>query len=167
MLERLLANGRLDDPARLVVEIIETALLADSGDLQDRLNALNALGVRIALDDFGTGFSSLTWLQSVPADIVKPDRSFVAGLAHDQRKASIISAVLWLARSLDMSVVAQDVEDVEDWDALRAADCPAIQGYYFSRPVTPSDFHAILVRHRTAGADAAPAERAEAVTAAR
>jgi EAL domain-containing protein (putative c-di-GMP-specific phosphodiesterase class I) len=149
MVERLLAGCPLDDPSRLVLEITETALLANSGDLHDRLHALKALGVRIALDDFGTGYSSLTWLQSVPADIVKLDRSFVAGLAHDQRKASIISAVLWLARSLNMSVVAEGVEDVADWDALRGADCPAIQGYYFSRPVTPDDFHAMLARYRT------------------
>ncbi|MFI7543969.1 putative bifunctional diguanylate cyclase/phosphodiesterase [Actinoplanes sp. NPDC049599] len=146
MLAGLLAAAGLDDPSRLVLEITETALLANSVDLQDRLHALKALGVRIALDDFGTGYSSLTWLQSVPADIVKLDRSFVAGLAHDTRKSSIISAVLWLARSLGMSVVAEGVEDVEDWDALRVADCPAIQGYYFSRPVTPGDMQAMLTR---------------------
>jgi diguanylate cyclase (GGDEF)-like protein len=101
-------------------------------------------GVRIALDDFGTGYSSLTWLQSVPADIVKLDRSFVAGLAHDGRKASIVSAVLWLARSLGMSVVAEGVEEVDDWAALREAGCPAIQGYFFSRPVPPEDFANLL-----------------------
>jgi diguanylate cyclase (GGDEF)-like protein/PAS domain S-box-containing protein len=150
MLAGLLAASGLDDPSRLVLEITETALLSNSVDLQDRLHALKALGVRIALDDFGTGYSSLTWLQSVPADIVKLDRSFVAGLAHDARKSSIISAVLWLARSLGMSVVAEGVEDIADWDALRTADCPAIQGYYFSRPVTPGDMHLMLVRSREA-----------------
>ncbi|GAA3919432.1 hypothetical protein Aau02nite_29310 [Amorphoplanes auranticolor] len=146
MLAGLLAASGLDDPSRLVLEITETALLSNSVDLQDRLHALKALGVRIALDDFGTGYSSLTWLQSVPADIVKLDRSFVAGLATDPRKASIISAVLWLARSLGMSVVAEGVEDIADWDALRTAECPAIQGYYFSRPLTPDDMHAMLLR---------------------
>jgi len=144
MLARRLAEAGLDDPSRLVLEITETALLSNSVDLQDRLHAIKALGVRIALDDFGTGYSSLTWLQSVPADIVKLDRSFVAGLAHDPRKASIISAVLWLARSLGMSVVAEGVEDLDDWTALRVANCPAIQGYYFSRPLIPDDFHTLL-----------------------
>jgi diguanylate cyclase (GGDEF)-like protein/PAS domain S-box-containing protein len=146
MLAQLLASAHLIEPSRLVLEITETALLSNSVDLRARLDAIKALGVRIALDDFGTGYSSLTWLQSVPADIVKLDRSFVAGLAHDPRKASIISAVLWLARSLGMSVVAEGVEEVEDWNALAAADCPAIQGFYFSRPVTPADFQALLVR---------------------
>jgi len=155
MLAGLLAASGLENRARLVLEITETALLSNSVDLQDRLHALKALGVRIALDDFGTGYSSLTWLQSVPADIVKLDRSFVAGLATDQRKASIISAVLWLARSLNMSVVAEGVEDVADWDALRAADCPAIQGYYFSRPVTPDEFHVMLANLRAVTLSAA------------
>jgi EAL domain-containing protein (putative c-di-GMP-specific phosphodiesterase class I) len=155
MLAGLLAASGLENRARLVLEITETALLSNSVDLQDRLHALKALGVRIALDDFGTGYSSLTWLQSVPADIVKLDRSFVAGLATDPRKASIISAVLWLARSLNMSVVAEGVEDVADWDALRVADCPAIQGYYFSRPVTPGEFDAMLARFRAVSLTAA------------
>ncbi|WP_327010493.1 EAL domain-containing protein [Dactylosporangium sp. NBC_01737] len=155
MLVRLLTASGLDDPARLVLEITETALLSTSVDLRDRLHAIKSVGVRIALDDFGTGYSSLTWLQSVPADIVKLDRSFVAGLAHDTRKSSIISAVLWLARSLNMSAVAEGVEDLADWEALRAADCPAIQGYLFSRPVTADDFSAMLTRTRRVSLEAA------------
>jgi diguanylate cyclase (GGDEF)-like protein len=146
MLARLLAESGLNDPARLLLEITETALLSTSVDMQARLQAVKALGVRIALDDFGTGYSSLTWLQSVPADVVKLDRSFVAGLAHDPRKSSIISAVLWLARSLNMSVVAEGVEDVDDWVALSRTDCAAIQGYYYSPPVAPEDFEELLLR---------------------
>ncbi|MFI5937706.1 putative bifunctional diguanylate cyclase/phosphodiesterase [Actinoplanes sp. NPDC051494] len=144
MLAALLARAPGLDPSRLVLEITETAVLATSGDFQSRLYAIKALGVRIALDDFGTGYSSLTWLQSVPADVVKLDRSFVAGLATDPRKASIISATLWLAQSLGMTAVAEGVEEVEDWQALRAAGCPALQGYYFSRPLPPAEFDALL-----------------------
>jgi diguanylate cyclase (GGDEF)-like protein/PAS domain S-box-containing protein len=146
MLARLLADIGPDDPSRLLLEITETALLSTSVDIRARLDALKTLGVRIALDDFGTGYSSLTWLQSVPADVVKLDRSFVAGLAHDDRKASIISAVLWLARSLSMSVVAEGVEDVDDWAALSVTDCHAIQGYYYSPPVPPEDLQVLLMR---------------------
>jgi EAL domain-containing protein (putative c-di-GMP-specific phosphodiesterase class I) len=105
---------------------------------------IKALGMRIALDDFGTGYSSLTWLQSVPADVVKLDRSFVAGLSADPRKSSIISAVLWLARSLGMSVTAEGVEDEADWDELRNADCPAVQGYYISKPLPAAEFASFL-----------------------
>ena len=147
----LLARNRWLDPSRLVLEITETALLGYSLDVKQRLDMIKALGVRIALDDFGTGYSSLTWLQSVPADIVKLDRSFVAGLSADPRKSSIIEAVLWLARSLGMSVVAEGVEDVEDWEALRALGCPSVQGYYFSRPVPPAEFtETVLHRSRMA-----------------
>ncbi|BCJ46130.1 hypothetical protein GCM10010168_50790 [Actinoplanes ianthinogenes] len=133
------------DPSRLVLEITETALLASTVDVSERLATLKRLGVRIALDDFGTGYSSLTWLKSVPADIVKLDRSFVAGLAEDQRKASIISAVLWLAQSLGMSTIAEGVEEPADWTALQAAGCPAVQGYFFSPPRPPEEFQEMLI----------------------
>jgi diguanylate cyclase (GGDEF)-like protein len=144
MLADLLAAHDGLDPARIVLEITETALLGSSADVQDRLQTIKSLGFRIALDDFGTGYSSLTWLQSVPADVVKLDRSFVAGLAHDPKKSSIISAVLWLARSLGMSVTAEGVEDAADWDELCAAECPAVQGYYISKPLPPAEFEAFL-----------------------
>jgi diguanylate cyclase (GGDEF)-like protein/PAS domain S-box-containing protein len=154
MLAELLAGHPGLDPSRLVLEITETALLASSVDVQDRLRMIKALGMRIALDDFGTGYSSLTWLQSVPADVVKLDRSFVAGLAADPRKSSIISAVLWLARSLGMSVTAEGVEDAADWDTLRAADCPAVQGYYISKPLPAAEFASFLASPVTATAAA-------------
>jgi diguanylate cyclase (GGDEF)-like protein/PAS domain S-box-containing protein len=152
MLAELLAAHPGLDPSRLVLEITETAMLASSVDVQDRLRMIKALGMRIALDDFGTGYSSLTWLQSVPADVVKLDRSFVAGLAADPRKSSIISAVLWLARSLGMSVTAEGVEDEADWDTLRDADCPAVQGYYISKPLPAVEFEAFLRSSVTAAA---------------
>ncbi|MEV6602455.1 EAL domain-containing protein [Actinoplanes sp. NPDC051346] len=146
MLAELLTRVPTLAPHRLILEITETALLATSVDLRERLSAIKALGVRIALDDFGTGYSSLTWLQSVPADVVKLDRSFVEGLADDVRKSSIISAVLWLARSLSMTAVAEGVEDEADWQALRAVECPAIQGYLFSKPLPAGEFDALLRR---------------------
>jgi diguanylate cyclase (GGDEF)-like protein/PAS domain S-box-containing protein len=145
MLTRCLQESGLKDWSRLVLEITETSLLNTSVDLTALLNSIKALGVRLALDDFGTGYSSLTWLKAVPADIVKLDRSFVAGLSHDKDKASIISAVLWLATSLRMSVVAEGVEDVEDWIALERANCPAVQGFLFSRPVRPEDLDKLLM----------------------
>jgi diguanylate cyclase (GGDEF)-like protein len=132
------------DPSRIVLEITETALLSSAVDVGERLTSLKQLGVRIALDDFGTGYSSLTWLKSLPADIVKLDRSFVAGLAEDSRKASIIQAVLWLARSLSMSTIAEGVEELADWEALRAAGCPAVQGYFFSKPLPAAEFDVML-----------------------
>ncbi len=145
MLANLLSQHPELDPSRLVLEITETALLSSSVDVRERLEMLKSLGVRIALDDFGTGYSSLTWLQSVPADVVKLDRSFVAGLSADPRKASIIQAVLWLAKSLDMSVVAEGVEDPEDWHALRELECPSCQGYLFGKPMPAAEFDRVLL----------------------
>jgi diguanylate cyclase (GGDEF)-like protein len=139
------------DPSRIVLEITETALLSSTVDVSERLTSLKQLGVRIALDDFGTGYSSLTWLKSLPADIVKLDRSFVAGLAEDPRKNSIIQAVLWLARSLGMSSIAEGVEEPADWEALRAAGCPAVQGYLFSKPLPAADFDQMLRRSHEQG----------------
>jgi diguanylate cyclase (GGDEF)-like protein/PAS domain S-box-containing protein len=144
MLSRALEDSGLEDPSRLVLEITETSMLATGVDLESTLESIKALGVRLALDDFGTGYSSLTWLQSVPADIVKLDRSFVAGLATDSAKASIISAVLWLARSLGMSVVAEGVEEVSDADRLAEAGCPNAQGYLFGKPMDPSALELLL-----------------------
>ncbi|GAA0469171.1 bifunctional diguanylate cyclase/phosphodiesterase [Paractinoplanes deccanensis] len=144
MVASVLAEHPGLDPSRVVLEITETALLGSAVDVRDRLEAIKDLGVRVALDDFGTGYSSLTWLQSVPADVVKLDRSFVAGLAADPRKSSIISAVLWLARSLNMTVVAEGVEDPDDWKALQAAECPSCQGYLFGRPLPASEFELML-----------------------
>jgi len=159
MLTRELAASGLEDRSRLVLEITETSLLQSSVDLKQRLEAIKALGVRMALDDFGTGYSSLTWLQSVPADIVKLDRSFVAGLARDPDKAAIISAVLWLAKALGMSVVAEGVEEEEDASMLARADCPAAQGYLFSRPVEPWAFEALLPAEPTEQTERTPYPR--------
>ncbi|MFI5897897.1 putative bifunctional diguanylate cyclase/phosphodiesterase [Actinoplanes sp. NPDC051513] len=150
LLADLLASVPQLDPSRLVLEITETALLASTVDIEERLETIKSLGVRIALDDFGTGYSSLTWLQSVPADIVKLDRSFVAGLATDPKKSSIIRAVLWLAQSLGMSAVAEGVEEAADVQALREVGCPLLQGYFFGKPMPPEEFAALFQRSRMA-----------------
>ncbi|MEU4241745.1 EAL domain-containing protein [Actinoplanes sp. NPDC026619] len=150
LLADLLAAAPEIDPKRLILEITETALLGSSRDVTERLEMIKELGVRIALDDFGTGYSSLTWLQNIPADVVKLDRSFVAGLSTDPRKTSIIQAVLWLAKSLGMSAVAEGVEEEADQHALHAAGCELLQGYLFGKPMPPDEFSERLQRSRMA-----------------
>jgi diguanylate cyclase (GGDEF)-like protein/PAS domain S-box-containing protein len=150
LLADLLAANPEIDPKRLVLEITETALLGSSVDVRERLETIKSLGVRIALDDFGTGYSSLTWLQNIPADVVKLDRSFVAGLSSDARKSSIIQAVLWLAKSLGMSAVAEGVEEEADQHALHAAGCELLQGYLFGKPMPPAEFGERVQRSRMA-----------------
>jgi EAL domain-containing protein (putative c-di-GMP-specific phosphodiesterase class I) len=103
------------------------------------LHALRARGVRISLDDFGTGYSSLSYLKMLPVDTVKLDQSFVRDVTSDRGDAAIATAVLTLARSLDLGVIAEGVESREQLDFLRARGCDVMQGFFFSRPLAASD----------------------------
>jgi diguanylate cyclase (GGDEF)-like protein len=122
------------EPARLTLELIESRSLADLPGVAGQLTDLRHLGVRIALDDFGTGYSTLTWLQRLPIDQVKLDRSFVSGLTAAGEELRLVSGVLSLARALGVSVVAEGVETAEQLSALRSVGCGLAQGYLFARP---------------------------------
>jgi len=128
------------DPTTLGLEITESDLMEDTRLSGETLRTLRRLGVRIAIDDFGTGFSSLSRLRSFPVDILKIDRSFVAGIGTDEGDSAIVRAVVGLAHSLGMSVVAEGVESWDQAAALRAMGCNLGQGFYFSPPV---DSHAL------------------------
>ena len=121
-------------PARLELEITESALFKDYQRALDNLRRLKALGVRIAMDDFGTGFSSLSTLQSFPFDKIKVDKSFVENIHRDERATVIVRAVLGLGRSLNIPVVAEGVETEEQRQFLRDEDCAELQGYAIGRP---------------------------------
>ncbi len=125
-------------PARLELEVTESALFKDYQRALDNLRRLKALGVRIAMDDFGTGFSSLSTLQSFPFDKIKVDKSFVENIHRDARATVIVKAVLGLGRSLDIPVVAEGVETDEQLQFLRGEDCAEVQGYAIGRPA-PAD----------------------------
>ncbi len=139
----------------LVVEITETTLVQDPVVARARLSALRALGVRIALDDFGTGYSALGALQTMPVDIVKIDRAFVTELHVGAREAAVATAVLTLAGSLGLSVVAEGVELEAQADRLHALGCRLGQGFLWSRAVPASQVPALVA--------AVPAQRPEAV----
>jgi diguanylate cyclase (GGDEF)-like protein len=123
------------DPDQLSLEITETTLMADPNAAAETLRAIAALGVHLALDDFGTGYSSLTYLRRFPVDVLKIDRSFVAGIGHDREDEAIVEMILQLARTLGMRVVAEGVETVEQHDRLGRLGCPLMQGYRFGRPM--------------------------------
>jgi diguanylate cyclase len=125
-------------PARLELEITESALFKDYQRALDNLRRLKALGVRIAMDDFGTGFSSLSTLQSFPFDKIKVDKSFVENIHRDERATVIVRAVLGLGRSLNIPVVAEGVETDEQREFLRGEHCAELQGYAIGRPA-PAD----------------------------
>ena len=129
---------------RLEIEILEETAVAQTGKARESLETLLERGLNIALDDFGTGYSSLSYLVNIPANVIKLDRSFLKPLTSDARQAGVISAIISLAKSLDMQVVAEGVEDGEHWAALERMGCDLIQGYLFSPPVGPEDFTNLL-----------------------
>jgi diguanylate cyclase (GGDEF)-like protein len=123
----------------LCIEVTETAILSDLEASRDVLRALREGGVAVALDDFGTGYSSLTHLRRLPLDIVKIDRSFVAGLGTEPADAAVVAALLDLTRTLGIDVVAEGVETAQQLAVLRQLGCVWAQGYLFSRPVPGQD----------------------------
>jgi EAL domain-containing protein (putative c-di-GMP-specific phosphodiesterase class I) len=125
------------DPATLRLEITESVLMEDAGSTHVALRELRDLGVRLSIDDFGTGYSSLTYLKRFPVDELKVDRSFVDGLGSDAEDTAIVAAVVNLAHTLDLSVVAEGVETEAQSRLLRELGCDAAQGHWFGPAVPP------------------------------
>jgi EAL domain-containing protein (putative c-di-GMP-specific phosphodiesterase class I) len=122
------------DPRRLDLEITEGCLLRDDVRTHDILNALRGLGFRLVLDDFGTGYSSLSYLHRCPVEKIKLDRSFIVRLDEGDAARLIVSALIQLAKALNLDVVAEGVETEGQLEALRTMGCKAFQGYLFSKP---------------------------------
>ena len=132
------------DPAALVLEITESATVDDTEGVIARLGELKALGVGLAIDDFGTGYSSLSYLRRFPVDLLKVDRSFVAGLASNPGDLAIVASVVNLAGALGIRVVAEGVETVNQLEKLCEMGCDLAQGFNWLRPVTAADMDAWL-----------------------
>jgi diguanylate cyclase (GGDEF)-like protein len=123
-------------PVRAVtLEITENGIMADPTNARRTLDALHELGVKLSIDDFGTGHSSLGRLAHLPIDEVKIDKSFIRHIVTDRNRQAVTDAALQLARALDLTVVAEGVEEEAELDYLRRRECDAIQGYLISRPV--------------------------------
>ena len=133
-------------PQMLVLELTESALMADDGATLATLNALRDSGVQFALDDFGTGYSSLSYLRRMPLNNVKIDRSFIKDLPHDSGNLAIVRAILSIADSLGFSVTAEGVETREQAGALAGMQCDLLQGYLIGRPVAAAALPAELAR---------------------
>ncbi len=131
---RVLEEERLD-PGFLELELTESTFMHNEEDALATLGALKEMGVHIAIDDFGTGYSSLRYLKRFPIDILKIDRSFVQDIPGDAEDAAIVEAIIAMAKSLDVCVIAEGVETLEQLTFLRAHGCNLMQGYYFSRPI--------------------------------
>jgi diguanylate cyclase (GGDEF)-like protein len=128
------------DPKRLVLEITETALLQATPATIATLDALRELGVRVVIDDFGTGYFSLSHLRQFPVDILKVASEFVQGADSGDRSSALAGAIVALARSLDITTVAEGIETIEQAERMRRLGCTFGQGYLFSRPLNGAAF---------------------------
>jgi diguanylate cyclase (GGDEF)-like protein len=146
------------EPWGLKLEITEGMLLADLDRARELLGQLQGLGVQIALDDFGTGYSSLKYLQHLPLNWIKVDRSFVDQLADVSRKSRIVQSVIDLASTLGIDVVAEGIESARDYNWLRVMGCRFGQGYFISRSLPPEEAAEFaLSRRAIAAPDLSPA----------
>ncbi|MCU1428396.1 MAG: hypothetical protein JWL83_2396, partial [Actinomycetia bacterium] len=139
--------GTDTDPKLVTLEVTESVFVQDSERALVVLNELKHLGVNLALDDFGTGYSSLTYLKRFPIDIVKIDQGFVADLQHDEASHAIVNAVIELAHTLGMVVVAEGVETAEQHRQLAMLGCDFCQGFYFAHPTPADDIDTLLHGH--------------------
>ncbi len=147
---QILAETGLD-PNYLELELTESALMGDAGDTVCKLLSLKELGISISVDDFGTGYSSLSYLKHLPIDTIKVDRSFVRDIVNDPDDAAIVDAIVAMAHSLKLNVIAEGVETVEQLEFLRRRKCQQAQGYYFARPLDPQQFEAFMVQGTLVG----------------
>ena len=132
------------DPKSLELELTESVLMKRAESAAAVLQTLKARGVQVAVDDFGTGYSSLSYLRKFPIDALKIDQSFVREITIVPDDTSIVTAIISMARSLKLRVVAEGVEKLEELEFLQAHQCEEAQGYYFSRPVLPEQFAKLL-----------------------
>jgi len=131
-------------PSRLHLELTETAIIGDEAQASALLARLHRTGVKVWLDDFGTGFSGLSHLRRVPVDGVKIDRSFVADMQRDPDDLALTAAIIAMAHSLGMTVVAEGVEVEAQFDLLRARNCDLAQGYWLGHPMSAAEFRHLL-----------------------
>jgi EAL domain-containing protein (putative c-di-GMP-specific phosphodiesterase class I) len=142
-LQRILNETDLS-PEWLHIEMTETAIMSDFEGCGRELYALAEKGVRIAIDDFGTGHSSLSYLHRLPIKTLKIDRSFVKDMVDSQESNAIVRAIIAMAQSLEVTVIAEGVETEDQLNAVAKAGCEMAQGYFFSRPLDSFSVGALL-----------------------
>ena len=147
VVRRAIADAGID-PALLELEITESAIISDKVRALQVLRRIKALGISIAMDDFGTGYSSLSCVKRFPIDELKIDRSFVVGLGTDDGAMAVTRAIVALARSLRLHLVAEGIETEAQAEVLRSMGCDELQGYLFSRPVPGVEIRRLLSAHR-------------------
>lgn len=143
-LKKILKETKIK-PQLLEIEVTES-ILADVQNAVEVLNKIRALGVKVSVDDFGTGYSSLSYIKHLPIDIIKIDASFVRDIHMNEESRAIVKAVLNIANSVGLNVIAEGVELKEQIEILCADGCQFAQGYYFSKPLNQNDFEQYLLQ---------------------
>ncbi len=138
-IEKVLSDTGLS-PEKLTLEITETLFLDDTEQVIQWLYGVRKMGVQLSVDDFGTGYSSLSYLKRLPINTVKIDRSFIKDLQHDSEEPSLIKAIISMADSLDLKVVAEGVESLDQSRCLARLGCRYMQGYYYGKPMSAGKF---------------------------
>jgi diguanylate cyclase (GGDEF)-like protein/PAS domain S-box-containing protein len=157
--EKALIKARLA-PERLLLELTESALLAEPAIVATNLDSLKSLGLTIAIDDFGTGYSALNYLRKLPIDILKIDRSFVSDIEHSAEAGILVRSLVDLGRELGISTIAEGIEDQEQLRMLRSAGCDLGQGYLFARPMPANELAEYLEEiDHSSPRDVVPANR--------
>jgi len=131
-------------PEYLELEVTEGLLIENISETTKILNDLHDLGVRLSIDDFGTGYSSMNYLKRLPFDNLKIDKSFVQDVTISDDASAIATAIITLAHSLDMKVIAEGVETSEQLKFLQQQNCDMVQGFLFSKPVSPENIQKLL-----------------------
>jgi diguanylate cyclase (GGDEF)-like protein/PAS domain S-box-containing protein len=136
------------NPARLKLELTESVVLSDVADVVAKMRSLKTLGVLLSMDDFGTGYSSLSYLKQLPLDQIKIDQSFVRDVVNDQNDAVMVQTIIDMARNFRLHVIAEGVENEEQFTFLREHGCAAYQGYLLSKPVPIEEFETLFDKMR-------------------
>jgi diguanylate cyclase (GGDEF)-like protein/PAS domain S-box-containing protein len=148
MVESVLRETGLD-PGLLEIELTESIVMENVKDAIMTLTDLKVRGIHLAIDDFGTGYSSLIYLKHFPFDRIKIDREFIRAIARDRDNEAIVEAIIFMAASLNLNVIAEGVETMSQLDFLRARKCHDMQGYYFSPPVAADNWTRSFERYLT------------------
>ncbi len=141
------------DPEAVELEITESLLMADVESAIQILHELKKLGVLLAIDDFGTGYSSLSYLKRFPIDRLKIDQSFIFDITTNVEDAAITKAVIAMAKSMDIRVIAEGVETIEQLNYLTEKNCEEVQGYYLGRPMPAHEISALMASHKVSRQD--------------
>ena len=128
------------NPAQLELELTESILIKDPEKVLATVHQLKSLGVKFSIDDFGTGYSSLSYLKRFDVDKLKIDQSFVRDMADDPNDAAIVNAIIQMAKSLNLTTIAEGVENARQLALLQQQHCDEVQGYYFAKPMPAEEF---------------------------